>query len=100
MSQRKGNVITFFFLRGQKEDPAVSLIAKSITFFLRRKRGVPFHALILSFCADRKKVCKDKQDARGKGVKRRVTRSVSLIHRKEPPPRYYRALLRIGQAAR
>ncbi len=70
-----------------------------ITSCLIRK-GSPFHHLILSFCADRKKVYKDKQDARGKGAKRRIPRSVSLIQSKDPPPRYYRALRRIGQAAR
>ena len=34
-----------------------------LLFFLRRKRGVPFHALILSFCTDRKKVYKERTAA-------------------------------------
>lgn len=59
MFQRKGMILLFFFLCGQKEDPAVCLYY----FFLRRKRGGPFHALILSFCADRKKVYKERTAA-------------------------------------
>ena len=60
MSQRKGNVITFFsFCAARKK----ILRYASINFFLRRKRGGPFHALILSFCADRKKVYKERTAA-------------------------------------
>ncbi len=73
MSQRKGNVITFFLSARQKENPAVCLYY----FFLDGNGESPFIPLyFLSVRTERK------------------------YTKKEPPPRYYRALRRIGQAAR
>ena len=74
MSQRKGNVITFFsFCAARKK----ILRYASIIFFLDGNGEAPFMPLyFLSVRTERK------------------------YTKKEPPPRYYRALRRIGQAAR